>query len=137
MGSAGLADAPSGGARAAAGSYSAALVGLNGNAVASASVPAIFSASASPMPDASGAAGPLTVARLFRVVLCVDVEEPGLRPAGAGFPDDFCDVDLAMRSRCGRTGVSWMGYRACAGRHRLMRWPLELTCEEVTRSSSC
>ena len=69
IGSAGLTDGPSGGVSAAAGSYSALLIGLNGNAEATSWVPAIFSASASPVPEPSGAAGPLTVARLFRTVL--------------------------------------------------------------------
>ena len=45
IGSAGLTDAPSGGASAASGSYSAALIGLNGNADATSWVPAAFSAS--------------------------------------------------------------------------------------------
>src|SRR5688572_5027561 len=65
MGSAGLTDAPSGGASAASGSYSAALFGLKGNAEATSCVPAAFSARMSPGPDASG----LAVARLFRTVL--------------------------------------------------------------------
>ena len=69
MGSAGLTDAPSGGASAASGSYSAALFGLKGNADATSCVPAAFSARMSPGPDASGSAGPLTVVRLFRTVL--------------------------------------------------------------------
>jgi len=58
-GSAGLTDAPSGGASAASESYSASLFGLKGNA----------DARSSPVPDASGSAGPLTVVRLFRTVL--------------------------------------------------------------------
>ena len=69
IGSAGLTDAPSGGASAASGSYSAALFGLKGNADATSCVPAAFSATMSPAPDASGSAGPLTVVRLFRTVL--------------------------------------------------------------------
>ena len=69
IGSAGLTDAPSGGASAASGSYSAALFGLKGNADARSCVPAAFSAAMSPAPDASGSAGPLTVVRLFRTVL--------------------------------------------------------------------
>ena len=69
IGSAGLTDAPWGGASAASGSYSAALFGLNGNADATSCAPAAFSAARSPAPDASGFAGPLTVARLFRTVL--------------------------------------------------------------------
>src|SRR5215207_4356829 len=69
IGSAGLTEAPSGGASAASGSYSAALFGLKGNADATSCVPAAFSARMSPGPDASGSAGPLTVARLFRTVL--------------------------------------------------------------------
>jgi hypothetical protein len=68
-GSAGLTDAPSGGASAASGSYSAALFGLKGNADATSCVPAAFSARMSPGPDVSGSAGPLTVVRLFRTVL--------------------------------------------------------------------
>ena len=44
--------------------------GLNGKADARSCVPATFSASTSPRHEESGAAGPLTVARLFRVVLC-------------------------------------------------------------------
>ena len=44
IGSAGLTDAPSGGARAASGSYSAALFGLKGNAEARSWVPDAFSA---------------------------------------------------------------------------------------------
>ena len=69
IGSAGLTDAPSGGASAASGSYSAALIGLNGNADATSCAPAAFSATMSPAPEASGSAGPLTVVRLFRTVL--------------------------------------------------------------------
>src|SRR5688572_17343365 len=69
IGSAGLTEAPSGGASAASGSYSAALFGLNGNADATSCVPAAFSAMRSPAPDASGSAGPLTVVRLFRTAL--------------------------------------------------------------------
>ena len=69
IGSAGLTDAPSGGASAASGSYSAALFGLKGNADATSCVPAAFSATMSPAPDASGSAGPLTVVRLLRTVL--------------------------------------------------------------------
>src|SRR4029453_2822624 len=69
IGSAGLTDAPLRGARAKPGSYSAALFGLKGNAVARSCVPAAFSAARSPAPDASDRAGPLTVARLFRTVL--------------------------------------------------------------------
>ena len=52
------------------GSYSAALFGLNAKADATSCVAAAFSAAGSPVPDASGAAGPLTVVRLFRTVLC-------------------------------------------------------------------
>src|SRR6188508_801 len=69
MGSAGLTDAPSGGASAASGSYSAALFGLKANAEATSCVPAAFSARMSPAPEASGLAGPLTVVRLLRAVL--------------------------------------------------------------------
>src|SRR6185295_17989256 len=69
IGSAGLTEAPSGGARAASGSYSAALFGLNGNVDATSCPPAAFSATMSPAPEASGLAGPLTVVRLFRTVL--------------------------------------------------------------------
>jgi hypothetical protein len=69
IGSAGLTDAPLGGSSAASGSYSAALFGLKGNADATSCVPAAFSATTSPAPDASGSAGPLTVVRLFRTVL--------------------------------------------------------------------
>src|SRR5688572_28383056 len=71
IGSAGLTDAPSGGASAASGSYSAALFGLKGKADARSCVPAAFSARMSPAPDAPGSAGPLTVARLFRTVLAL------------------------------------------------------------------
>src|SRR5688572_6306112 len=69
IGSAGLADTPSGGASAASGSYSAALFGLKGKPDARSCVPAAFSAATSPVPDSSGAAGPLTVVRLLRTVL--------------------------------------------------------------------
>src|SRR6476469_524505 len=69
IGSAGFIDAPSRGASAASGSYSDALFGLNGNADATFCLPAAFSARMSPCPDASRLAGPLTVVRLFRVVL--------------------------------------------------------------------
>src|SRR5688500_18298908 len=69
IGSAGLTDGPSGGASAASGSYSADLVGLKGKVDARSCVPAVFSATISPAPEASGSAGPLTVARLFRAVL--------------------------------------------------------------------
>ena len=48
MGSAGLTDAPCGGASAASGLYSAALFGLKGNAEATSCVPAAFSAPMSP-----------------------------------------------------------------------------------------
>src|SRR5688572_3135630 len=68
-GSAGLTDAPSGGASAATGSYSAALFGLKGIADARSCVPAAFSAMTSPAVEASGSAGPLTVVRLLRTVL--------------------------------------------------------------------
>src|SRR4029453_8426967 len=54
---------------AASGSYSAALFGLKGNAAATSCVLAAFSATMSPVPDASGLAGPLTVVRLLRTVL--------------------------------------------------------------------
>ena len=50
IGSAGVTDAPSGGASAASGSYSAALFGLKGNADATSCVPAAFSATMSPAP---------------------------------------------------------------------------------------
>ena len=66
----GVLDAPACGARAASGSYSAALLGLKGKADARSCVPANFSANASPRHEASEVAGPPTVARLFRVVLC-------------------------------------------------------------------
>src|SRR6187401_2632923 len=69
IGSSGLTEAPSGGASAASGSYSAALFGLKGNAEARSCVPTAFSAAMSPAPDASGAVGPLTVVRLFRTLL--------------------------------------------------------------------
>src|SRR6476646_6381514 len=69
IGSAGFTDAPSRGASAASGSYSADLFGLNGNADATFCVAAAFSSRMSPRPDASGLARPLTVVRLFRVVL--------------------------------------------------------------------
>src|SRR5690349_9218650 len=69
IGSDGFTDAPSGGAIAASGSYSAALFGLNAKADATSWVAAAFSAVMSPAPDASRSAGPLTVVRLFRTVL--------------------------------------------------------------------
>ena len=69
IGSDGFTDAPSGGASATAGSYSAALLGLNVKAEATSCVAAAFSAVTSPRPDASGSAGPLTVVRLLRIVL--------------------------------------------------------------------
>jgi hypothetical protein len=67
IGSEGATEAPSGGASAALGSYSAALFGLNENAAATSCAPAAFSAAMSPPPEASGSAGPLTVARLLRM----------------------------------------------------------------------
>src|ERR1700687_868922 len=57
-GSAGLTDGPSSGVSAAAGSDSALLIVLNGEADATSCVPLTFSASSSPLPDRSGAAGP-------------------------------------------------------------------------------
>src|SRR6186997_1340208 len=69
IGSSGLTEAPSGGASAASGSYSAALFGLKGNAEATSCVATAFSATMSPAPEASGLAGPLTVVRLLRTVL--------------------------------------------------------------------
>ncbi len=69
IGSVGLTDAPSGGANAASGSYSAALLRLNVKAEATSWVAAALSAATSPRPDASGSAGPLTVVRLLRIVL--------------------------------------------------------------------
>jgi hypothetical protein len=45
------------------------LFGLKGNADATSCVPAAFSATMSPAPEASGSAGPLTVVRLLRTVL--------------------------------------------------------------------
>src|SRR4029450_12762108 len=95
IGSDGFTDAPSGGASAAAGSYSAALLGFNVKAATS-FVPAGLSAGTSPRPDASGAAGPVTVVRLLRIVL------PSLEP----FDDLDClelldgREDFAMRIRC-------------------------------------
>src|SRR5688572_24432256 len=69
IGSEGLTDAPTGGASAASGSYSAALLGLNTKAAAMSCVALAFFAAASPAPEASGSAGPLTVVRLLRTVL--------------------------------------------------------------------
>src|SRR5215218_10156256 len=69
IGSAGFAVMPGGGASPGAGSYSDALVSLNANSAASASVPAAFSATISPIVRASGFAAPLTVVRLLRTVL--------------------------------------------------------------------
>ena len=69
IGSTGLMEAPSGGASIRSVSYSADLLGLNGNAEATSCVPAAFSATRSPAPEVSGSAGPLTVVRLFRTVL--------------------------------------------------------------------
>src|SRR6188768_4580645 len=89
IGSAGLTDAPLGGASAASGSYSAALFGLKANADATSWVPAAFSAAISPDPDVSGSAGPLTVARLLRTVLLLLTDFAGR--------DDF-----AMCGHCGR-----------------------------------
>ena len=108
IGSAGLTDAPSGGASAASGSYSAALFGLNGNAEATSCVAAAFSASISPGPDASGSAGPLTVVRLLRTVL--------LSLGGFARRDD-----LAM------SGGSGCNLRAIAHRPHY-RGPPMLTC---------
>src|SRR4029453_16744582 len=51
------------------GSYSAALFGLKRNADATSCVPAAFSTTMSPAPDASGSAGPLTGVRLLRTGL--------------------------------------------------------------------
>jgi hypothetical protein len=101
IGSDGFTDAPSGGASAAAGSYSAALFGLNVKAEATSCVAAAFSAARSPRPDASGSAGPLTVVRLLRSVFL------SLEPV-ADFdrlePLDGRD-DFAMRiRRCAREG---------------------------------
>ena len=74
IGSRGLTDAPSGGASAASGSYSAALVGLKGNAEATSCAATAFSAAISPFAEASGSAGPLTVVRLLRVMLlCLEL----------------------------------------------------------------
>jgi len=80
MGLAGLADAPSGGVSAASGSYSAALLALNGNDAARSSMPATFSARMSPAPDASGRLGPLTVARALRTVPCFCFFDAAFRP---------------------------------------------------------
>src|SRR4029450_6079328 len=95
IGSDGFTDAPSGGASAAAGSYSAALLGLNVKAEVTSCVAAAFSAVTSLRPDASGSAGPLTVVRLLRSVL------PSLEPF-----DDLDSLalfdgreDFAMRIR--------------------------------------
>src|SRR5688572_14555814 len=69
IGSGGTIEGPSGGAVAAAGSYSSALFGLNGKLAATSCVPTSFAVSASDELDVngdcmeSGAAGPLTVAR--------------------------------------------------------------------------
>jgi len=71
IGSRDLTDLPSGGASAASGSYSAALLALNAKAEASSCVAAALSATTSPIPEASGSAGPLTVVRLLRMVLPV------------------------------------------------------------------
>ena len=96
IGSAGLTDAPSGGASAASGSYSAALFGLNGNAAATSCVPAAFSATMSPSPEASGSAGPLTVVRLLRTVLLFFVVFDGRDDLG------MYDVTLAEGNAAGR-----------------------------------
>jgi hypothetical protein len=72
IGSDGLTEAPCGGASAAAGSHSAALLGLNVNAEETSCVAAAFSAVTSPRTDASGSAGPLTVVRLLRIVLLLE-----------------------------------------------------------------
>lgn len=69
IGSEGFTDAPSAGAKAAWGSYSAALFGLKVKAAATFCAALAFSAAISPVPDASGSAGPLTVVRLLRTVL--------------------------------------------------------------------
>jgi hypothetical protein len=72
IGSGGTIDGPTGGAIAAAGSYSDGLFGLNGKLDAASCVPASLAASASDELDAdegcieSDFAGPLTVARLLR-----------------------------------------------------------------------
>ena len=51
------------------GSYSAGLFGLKRNADARSCITAVFSAMMSPVPEASGSVGPLTVVRLLRTVL--------------------------------------------------------------------
>src|SRR4029453_8850021 len=96
IGSDGFTDAPSGGASAAAGSYSAALLGLNVKAEGTSCVAEAFSAVTSPRPDASGSAGPLTVVRLLRIVL------PSLElfdDFGCWEPFDGRE-DFAIRIRC-------------------------------------
>jgi hypothetical protein len=96
IGSRGFTDAPSGGASAAAGSYSAALLGLNVKAEETSCVAAAFSAATSPIPDASGSAGPLTVVRLLRIVL------PSLEPFNDVDSLELRDgrEDFAIRIRC-------------------------------------
>src|SRR6187455_2053112 len=68
-GSRDVTDGPASGASAASGSYSELFNGLYGKAAATSADAAIFSARRSPFPDRPGWAGPLTVARLFRLVL--------------------------------------------------------------------
>src|SRR5688500_14383260 len=76
-GSARWRDAPTDGSSAASASYSAAFPELNGNADATSAVRAAFRARISAAPDASGAAGSLTVVRLFRTLLLFLAVFPG------------------------------------------------------------
>ena len=69
-GSRGVTNAPEDGLSAAFGSYSAALLGLKVKLAETSAPAAIFSASGSVLSERSGSPGPLTVARLFRLVLC-------------------------------------------------------------------
>jgi hypothetical protein len=69
VGSRGFKAAPGGGDNAASGSYSEPLFALNAKAEATSCVAVALSAAASPIPEVFGSAGPLTVVRLFRIVL--------------------------------------------------------------------
>src|SRR5688572_15357003 len=114
IGSDGFTDAPSGGASAAAGSYSAALLGLNVKVEATSCVAAAFSAVTSPRPDASGSAGPLTVVRLLRTVLwSLEAFEDldSLEPFDGR--EDFAIKDSPLRLR----GLMISSGGSCAGFH--------------------
>jgi hypothetical protein len=116
VGAAGLTDAPCGGASAASRSYSAALFRLKGNADATSCVPAAFSATMSPAPDASDSAGPLTVVRLLRTVLLILVfaGRDAVRRAKKGAANG--------RRREARGGHRCCGFASRDGNHTCGSW---------------